>query len=772
MIYSKQPHPENFEYVFSGSATTGKWTLGNTEITARVRAFEGDVFHIQITSDGLWTEEKNLVDLTPPPAGDTGLLEVGENFQLTIRNKSGRVLLESQPEMGFGVMGPMSIFCFRYHKSCQYFGMGEKCWDKFELSQRRARFWNTDALGDFPFCQWRDNGVDPYYVSVPYVVVRSGDDYVGLLLHNANSPFIDTGSDASFFGDQDHNRRLVLGAEDGVPSLWIIVGPTLAELTCKMAKLCGTAPLPPLWALGYVQCRWGYKGEKDLLDLDKKMVEHEIPNDGLWIDIDYMDGYRVFTYAEEHFPKGPAATLKKLERNHRRVCPIIDPGVKKDPGYAVYDSGQKAGIFCKNPTGKDYVGFVWPGVTVYPDFTTEKGRDWWAGYAADFLKQGFAGAWLDMNDPSTGAVDPYAMLFRDGTEKHIAFRNQYALGMQMATYQGFQRAAPNQRVFLLSRSGYVGSSRYSAIWTGDNVSTRYYLRAHIPQMLNMGLSGLPYAGNDIGGFAEDTNEALLVDWTKGYFLLPFFRIHSQHFHRAQEPWAFSKKALETIRHYIRLRYKLLPYLYQLFVEYHRDGHPMWRPMLYHYPSNKALGDQFLVGRDILQAPMLDEGASERKLELPGKQSWFDLTSGEWVKSGRVTAQASAKGTPIYLRDGAIIPCQPGLPTSNEKCLNEVELHFFLNEGSAGSLDYVFDDGETLDYTRGNQSEVRIAARLRKGVLTVTTETLANGFGPLKATGVFYGKVRRVVVNGTDVPVSKSKQLWTGKALSAVEFELS
>jgi len=769
MIYTKQPHPENFEYV----STSQNLTVGEHSLTLDVREFAGDIFHVRLTTPALWTEEKHLVDLTPPEAlvSKAPKLTIGDGLSFSVKSSDGKVLLQSQPDMSFGVMGKAFLFCFQYEKTNQYFGLGEKCFDQFEVSQKRARFWNTDALGDFPQEQWSDGPVDPYYASVPYVVVRNGEDYVGILLHNANSAFIDTGADASFFGDQDHNRRLVLGAEDGVPSLWIIVGPTLAELTSKFAKLCGTAELPPLWALGYHQCRWGYKGEKDLVELDAKMVEHKIPNDGLWLDIDYMDGYRVFTYADEHFPHGVEGALSKIAKNKRRVCPIIDPGVKKDPGYEVYDCGLKANVFCKNPAGKDFVGFVWPGVTVFPDFSEPKARSWWADYAGGFLNMGFAGAWLDMNDPSTGAVDPYGMLFKGGTEPHIAYRSQYALGMQMATHDGFSQAKPNERVFLISRSGYVGTSRYSAIWTGDNVSTRYYLRAHIPQMLNMGLSGIPFAGNDVGGFAGDTNEDLMVDWVKGYFLLPFFRIHSQHFHRPQEPWTFGKKALSTIRHYIQLRYKLLPYLYQTFVEYNREGHPMWRPTMYHFDGEKPLNDEFLVGRDLLQAPFLEEKGDERKVHLPGTSKWFDLSRGEWVKPGNQKVDRDSKGTPIYARSGAIIPSAVGLQENNEKDLSAIEAHFFLAEGDSGSLSYVFDDGETLDYKHGKQSEVLIEAELVKGALNIRTQVVRDGYGPLRATGIAYGPVKQVFVNGVEVATTSTKITWTDKSMNVVSFPL-
>ena len=767
MYFSKSPYPSNFEFV---TGPAGKpFTVGGIEIEPKVDSFEGDIYRIRLTSDSLWEREINLVPLTPPDHAKNTNLQVGAGLHLTLRNKKGDIVLESQPDMAFGVMGHAHVFCFRYHRAQQFFGFGEKTFPTFELSHKRTKYWNTDVLGDFPGEQWWQNTADPYYVAVPYMIVRTGDDYVGLLLHNPCAPFMDTGSDASFFGTLDENRRIVLGAEDECPDLWIILGPSLPELTSKLQSLVGKTPIPPLWALGYHQCRWGYKGEKELAELDAKMAEHQIPNDGLWLDIDYLDGYRVFTYAKEHFPSGVAKGIQK--GGGRKVVPIIDPGVKIDTRYEVYQSGLKAGVFCQNPQGKEYVGMVWPGLTVYPDFTMPEGRAWWAKYAKEFKQQGFAGAWLDMNDPSTGAVDPHAMLFRRGHHPHMHFRNQYALGMQMATREGFEAASPNERIFLLSRSGYVGTSRYSALWTGDNCSNYWYLAGSIPQSLNLGLSGIPFHGNDVGGFMNDTNGPLLEDWTKTCFLFPFFRIHSVHFNRPQEPWSFTKGTLESVRKFIRFRYALLPYLYQLFIEQNRDGHPITRPLLYHYPAKSAIGDQFLVGTDILQAPFVAENASERVVTLPGNKAWFDLFAQAWVRPGKRKVTKARATTPLYIRDGAIIPVHQGDPASNQVNLRKVEFFAFTNCAN-GQTRYVFDDGESMDYAKGKQSEVIINLTRREGTVSIKTEVLSAGYGALTASLSIVGDVRRVLLNGKPVRTKKCRQAFGPVRLSVTRLDLA
>ncbi len=723
--------------------------------------------HIQILGEGLWSEDLNLMPLNLPELDpDSESLKVDSKFGIQVLGPKGEVLLESAP--GFGRMGEASLFAFGFQHDMRFYGMGEKTYGTMEMGKRRSRFWNTDALGDFHYRQWLVDACDPYYVSVPYLIVRRGDAYIGLLLHNPFPSWIDTGSDPSFFGTEDQNRRVVLGADGGMPSLWIIVGPTLAELTAKLQKLVGTTPRPPLWALGYHQCRWEYKGEENLLWLDENMTKHQIPNDGLWLDIDYMNEYRVFTYDKEAFPKGPASALKKLNANGRKIVPIIDPGIKLEKGNPLYEEGMKKNLFCLNPEGNPFVGFVWPGETVFPDFTKPEAREWWAGYCREFLELGFAGAWVDMNDPSTGSVDPYAMHFRDGKYPHPAFRNQYALGMQMATRAGFQAADPKKRVFIVSRSGYTGTSNFAAIWTGDNVSNRFYLRGSIPTTVNLGLSGIPFNGPDIGGFQGDTNEALMVDWVKAGFLFPFFRNHSVKGFRRQEPWTFSKTGARIITHYTRLRYKLLPYLYQLFIEQEREGHPILRPVQYHFPQGEWPDDIFLVGSDILQAPCLEEGEG-RSITLPGRGDWFDARTGEWLRTRKFTTETALDETPLFFREGAIVPTLPGERKTAEKDLRSLEVHLFVPRGKSSRI-LTLDDGESLAYQDGAETRVGIAVHWVGSKLYVETETLQEGFAPVALEFVSYERPSAVYVNGKRVATRRTKVRWTGnEALAALKF---
>ena len=280
------------------------------------------------------------------------------------------------------------------------------------------------------------------------------------------------------------------------------------------------------------------------------------------------------------------------------------------------------------------------------------------------------------------------------------------------------------------------------------------------------MSGIPFNGPDVGGFMNDTTEELMVDWVKSGFLFPFFRNHSGGSHRRQEPWTFSKRGLHIITHYTQLRYKLLPYLYQLFVAQERDGDPMLRPAQYHFPNGDMADDMFMVGPSILQAPCND-GNGQRTLKLPGKQ-WFDARWGKWA-TGKLSIQCGPMDTPLYFADKSIIPALPGVRTDNAKDLTDVEFHIFLSAGST-ETDYIFDDGESLDYQKGKESVINIRASLKGGTLAIDTRQTKSGFGEL--TGMkffFYGEAKVIKLNDEMVKAKREKVTWTGMPISALTF---
>lgn len=758
MFFTKYPSPANFSFATKIDAASGKGRIGDRNLRFSCESYAGGLHHFRVAG-AVWPENLCLAPLELPEAADSRC-QWAPDGQIEVRDQTGAVVLRSVPNEGFGISGSASLFQFEVSAETQFFGMGQKLYGQLELSGIRSCFWNTDVWSDFHWAQWGEHPADPPYFSLPYLVARMGNRWVGFLIHNPGPAFMETpGSDESriFVEWQRTSKHLILGTREGEPNLWIIVGDSLADVTRKLQKLIGVTPRPPIWSLGYQQSRWGYGGHEDLIALDKQFAEREIPCSGLWLDLDYMRGFRVFETDAKMFPKGAAATAKVLAKNGRRIVPIIDPGVKHEPGYRVYDDGATRGVFCRNVEGKEFIGMVWPGHTVFPDFTQASVREWWSDYAQEFRDSGFGAAWVDMNDPSTGPIDPHDMLFDSGRRRHAEHRNQYALGMQMATVRGFAKAAPNERPFLLSRSGFIGSSRYSAIWTGDNVSNDFYLHLAITTSLGMSISGLPFNGPDIGGFGGDCSPNLMVRWMQACFLFPFCRNHATKDSRNQEPFAYDAKTEAIVARFIRLRYKFLPYLYQLFVAQETSGEAILRPLLYDFspkPYAKA-NDSFMVGQEILQAPVVAANGKSRAVVLPGRKPWYDLIAGTWRKPGRHKLSVARAETPIFARAGAVIPVQPGLPTQADVNLREPEFWIFLPEGAMKPIhfEYVADDGLSFDYQQGGQSRIAGTVTVDKSEVRIVWDHVETGFGSIQPTFRVIGSRRKLIVNGITDPAN-------------------
>lgn len=744
MYFNKIRHPDNFAFAAPASAT--------------LRHLGGDVHRLTIRGRKPWKNpsQAELASKLPGKARHTVSLTPDNGLRVT-ETATGLELLAGVPGATHGTCGDAWMLQFRHHPGIQFYGLGEHS-NGLEKSGHRVKFWNTDLWGDFSLHEIRLANPNPMYVSIPWLIVKQGNTYVGLLLNHPGAVFMDLASSFIWSADNpdDVNRRsFYVGAPDGHAEVYIIVGPSLPELTRKLQLLVGVTPLPPLWALGHHQCRWGYAGAKDLQLLDRKFAEHRIPTDGLWLDIDYMDRYKVFTFdpklwgGEVKIRK----TLAALAKKGRRVVPILDPGVKVESGYFACDDGLKQGVFCLNPAGQPYVGFVWPGKTHMPDFSRPETREWWAGHVKKFAELGNAGAWLDMNDPSVGAVELDDMLFDSGRRPHESYHNQYALGMARASREGFLAARPDERPFLLSRSAFISSSRHTAVWTGDNVSNWHHLRTSIPLSIGLALSGQPFNGPDVCGFGEDTNPDLAIAWYKAGFLFPFFRNHTSLRTRAQEPWSLGPTALKIIGRYIRLRYKLLPYLYQCFIAQEETGEAILRPLFYDYADTPGLplakiADQFMVGRDLLQAPVVVEGETTRDVALPGDHVWFSAQDGHWLPGGRIQKIATTTaGTPLFIREGALVPMQVGERTSQKNDLGSIELHCFLRPDTAGvaTATYAFDDGLGFGYQKGERTTAVFAAHAEGDELVVTADSLVTGYRLLSIALVVHGKFRRAAL---------------------------
>ena len=513
--------------------------------------------------------------------------------------------------------------------------------------------WNTDPMGAYKA------GDDPLYMPLPV--------YLGLHQNGGYLVFYENSFPATFQfdplsdGANVDSTAAVVTFESGALRYYFIPGDPSRALE-RFTELTGRPGLPPRWSLGYHQSRWGYKSEADIRNVVKGFRQHDLPLSAVHLDIDYMDGFRVFTVDPRRFPDLPAL-VAELDKQGIKVVTIIDPGVKQDKAFPLYEDGLRNNVFCRLSNGELLVGVVWPGKTVYPDFTNPQTRLWWGRAYASLLKAGVAGIWHDMNEPTSFALTggPFLPLstwhYLEGQGgDHRQGHNLYALLMNRAGYESLSHFRPGQRPWLLSRSGWVSNSRYAWNWTGDTSTSWESLRLTIPLVLGTGLSGQPYTGPDIGGFSGNPSAELYLRWFQMAAFLPFFRTHSAHGTQPREPWVFGEPYTSIIRNYLRLRYRLLPYLYSLAWEASQNGHPIVRPLFWDHPQSAALwqiDDAFMLGEALLVAPLMEEGQKSRSVHLPEGQ-WFGLWDDKRY-SGTVEIESGLDNIPVFVRAGSLLP---------------------------------------------------------------------------------------------------------------------
>lgn len=667
-------------------------------------------------------------------------------LRLAFRWRDGERFAEDDQTRGMGAvaaldpsdlpdprMPPGSLRCYkRLRLGERIIGAGERT-EPLDKRGHRIVFWNTDPPHD------HDINTGAMYSSLPFwTVLRPDGRAWGVFMDSAGRSDLDAGaSDPELMG---------FGVVDGELTYYVFAGPTPADVLRQYSELTGRMPMPPRWALGYGQSRWSYSPEAHLREVAQGFRNRRIPCDHLWLDIDYMDGYRVFTWSPTRYPE-PKAMLDELRADGFKVVAIIDPGVKADPTDATFAEGVERGYFVRRPDGSLFIGSVWPGASAFADFSRADVRAWWGERHRALLDAGLAGIWDDMNEPgltemfapgsgtphgSTMALDAIHLpLGADGEPlPHARFHNAFGMQMARATREGLERLRPNERAFVLTRSGYAGVQRYAAMWTGDNSSRWEHLRLAVNMCLSVGMSGLPFVGFDSGGFFDGASPEMLVRFMQLGAFFPFYRNHSAMGTPAQEPWAFGQPWEALCRDAINLRYRLLPYLYTVFEEASRTGAPITRPMLYAFPDDPTvtgLEDQFTLGSDLLAAPALLPDQRWRNVRFPASV-WRDWLTGERFV-GPLTAQIETPidAAPLYLREGAIVPLGPIMQYVGEQAEEALTLVCALgpeNDARAEGALYE-DDGATRDFERGAWSRTRFTAERSGQRITVRAEQPAG-----------------------------------------------
>ena len=555
---------------------------------------------------------------------------------------------------------------------------------------KTIKLWNTDS-GAYGV----DNG-KRLYQSHPWMMgVRKDGTAFGILF------------DTSWKAELSCTNQKIELKSEGVPFRVFIIDRDSPQAVVRvLSELTGTMPMIPRWALGYQQSRFSYTPANRVIEIADTFRQKKIPCDVIWMDIDYMDGYRIFTFNPTTFPN-PKAVNRDLHIRGFHSAWMIDPGAKVDPDYFVYKSGTENDIWVKTADGKNFTGDAWPGAAAFPDFTYPKANKWWRSLYKDFLAQGVDGVWNDVNEPQINDTPNKTMPennFHRGGGKipagtHLQYHNVYGFLMVKASREGIMDVRPEKRPFILTRSNFLGGQRYAATWTGDNGSSWEHLKMSVPMSLTLGLSGQPFSGADIGGFLFNANADLFGNWIGFGAFYPFARGHACAGTNNKEPWAFGKEIEDASRIALERRYILLPYFYTLLHEASTNGMPIMRPVFFADPKDLSLRaeeEAFLIGDDLLIIP-----AFANHPNLP-KGIWRELSLVEGDKQNKYQAK-------IKLRGGSIVPTGKIIQNTNEKSLDPLTLLVCLDSQGQAKGTMYWDAGDGWTFKKGDYSQQTFTA---------------------------------------------------------------
>ena len=735
-------------------------TISTVAFTLRVDALRPDVLRVRMypvghpAEDASWAvlPEARTAHTPVTPAADgftTAALRVSvsPDLKLTVSDLAGNLLQQDiAPPAWDGTSFKVSK---QQPPETHFFGLGDKP-GPLDRAGEAFVMWNTDNFG------WQES-TDPIYKSIPFFLEMHAGRTLGVLFDNTFRTAFDFG--------RARVDRYTFAAPDGPLDYYLLYGPEPRKVIETYAWLTGPTPLPPLWALGFQQSRYSYYPQARVEEIASRLRADHIPADAIYLDIDYQDQNRPFTVDSTKFPDFPGL-IHKLQAQQFHTVLITDLHIADLPGqgYAPYDTGKAGDHFVKQH-GQDYVGKVWPGDSVFPDFTRKQTREWWGTLYKQFAGEGVAGFWNDMNEPAVFTYPTKTMPddvqhridepgFAKRTATHLEIHNVFGMENSRGTHDGLLALEPNVRPFVLTRASYAGGQRYAATWTGDNSSTWNHLRQTTPQLLNLGLSGFSLSGADVGGFAGSPSPALLTRWLMLAAFQPIDRDHAAKGTRDHEPWVDGPEQEAIRRRYIEERYRLMPYLYTLAEETSRDGVPILRPLFLEFPHAAAngypmdldAGGEFMFGPSILVAASPSpEEVAPYELHLP-PGLWYDYWTGEKIDR-RVTAAARdleirdpAAGPkpimldpgladlPVYVREGSILPISPLVQSTEENPSGPLTLRVFPGENCHGEL--YQDDGKSYDFRKGAFLRLKFSCTVNPdGSIAVDVAAREGSFKP-------------------------------------------
>ena len=778
-------------------------TATSAGITLQVNALRDDILRVRmwkgdaVPEDASWAvlpaSRTSSVSVTSEPRGfATHALRVlvDEHLGLTVSDLSGNVVQKDASPVRWN--GNRFTVSKQRETDDHFFGLGDKP-GPLDRAGEVFTMWNTDAFG------WQES-TDPVYKSIPFFLHVSHGRTLGVFLDNTWRSNFD-------FGHADPSEY-TFGAPDGPIDYYLMYGPEPRQVVTAWSWLTGPTPLPPLWALGFQQSRYSYFPESQLREVAERLRKDRIPTDVLWLDIDFQHNNWPFTVNEEAYPNFKGM-VQDLAKDKFKLVVITDLHVAKQPGvgYAPYDSGAAGDHFVKNPDGSTYVGTVWPGDAVFPDFTQARTREWWGSLFKTFVDDGVAGFWNDMNEPAVFGIPEKTMpanvqsrIDEPGFKKRMAteleVHNIFGLENARATYDGELALRPNERPFVMTRASYAGGQRYGCTWTGDNSSTWNHLRMTVPQIINLGLSGFAFSGADVGGFAGSPSPDLLTRWVELAAFQPIERIHSAKGTRMHEVWVDGPEQEAIRRRFIEERYRLMPYFYTTAEETSRDGLPIDRPLFLEYPDDLTGGTEFMFGSRILVAPSsyLEEPVPYA-VHLP-QGTWYDYWTGDQIKSGKPAGQVDLEQRdkviaqkplmvtpmldqlPVYVRGGSILPIAPLTQSTSETPNGPLILRVypltegFDSQGEACAGEVYTDDGHTLNFRNGEFARIHFSCSVAPdGAVTVQIAKQEGTWKPwwreyrVEVVG-FTPKTSEATMNNQRLTMSKAEGRW-GVVIPAV-----
>ncbi|MCI8666352.1 MAG: alpha-glucosidase [Dorea sp.] len=563
-------------------------------------------------------------------------------------------------------------------------------------------------------------------------IVISGKKNFGL--------FFDYPAKITFDIGYTRSELLEVSSETADLYLYVIEGESAYDIVKQFRKLIGRSYIPPKFAFGFGQSRWGYKTKEDFQKVAEGYRKNDIPIDMIYMDIDYMQDYKDFTVNEENFPDF-TAFVREMRQQGIHLIPIIDAGVKVEKGYSVYEEGVEKGYFCKRENGSEFVAAVWPGDTHFPDVLNKEARKWFGGKYDFLIAQGIEGFWNDMNEPAifysregmdellatlqkytkeevdripleelekvTGLANSpkdYRSFYHcvDGKRiRHDKVHNLYGYNMTRAAGEAFDELVPNKRLLLFSRSSYIGMHRYGGIWTGDNKSWWSHLLLNLKMMPSLNMCGFLYTGADLGGFGADATRDLVLRWMALGVFTPLMRNHAALGTREQEAYQFEK--VEDFRGIIETRYRLLPYLYSEYMKAALRDDMYFKPLAFVYPEDSFAADvedQVMLGNEVMIAPVYTQNAKGRYVYLPERMMLVKFSkNGEYTKQvlerGHHFVEVALDEVPMFIREGSCIPlvkaarCVEELDTTRPEMIGFEGAEYMLYE----------DDGITKEYEK-------------------------------------------------------------------------